>query len=115
MTDFSTIWRRETGFWLDGRDHYERYLAPGARMVFPQPAGILEVDQIRAGLEGAPRWSAVDFAAQAQSRLHDTVVTAYQATGHRPEHAPCKASCSSTHVLDGGDWKLLLHQQTPRG
>jgi hypothetical protein len=113
MTESDTIWRLETGFWLNGRDHYDRHLATSARMVFPDPAGILANDRIIAGIEGAPRWQSVDFDAQVETRLGDTVVIAYRATGHRNDRAPYRALCSSTYVRDGGEWKLLMHQQTP--
>ena len=64
MADLDDLWDCERGFWLDGVPHYERHLAPDARMVFPEPAGILDAVAIMQGLEGAPRWESVDFDAQ---------------------------------------------------
>jgi len=104
----------ERGFWLDGVRHYARHLAPDARMVFPEPAGILDADQIMQGLEGAPRWESVDFDAQHATQAGDAVVLSYRATGHRPGNSPYRVLCSSTYVQQRGVWQMLMHQHTLR-
>ena len=55
MVGLDELWEGERGFWLDGHPHCERHLAPDARVVFPEPAGILDAGAIMQGLEGAPR------------------------------------------------------------
>ena len=114
MTELAELWDCERGFWLDGSAHYDRHLAPDARMVFPEPAGMLDVAQIMQGLDGAPRWDAVEFDAQHISRHGDTVVLSYAATGQRQGSAPYRALWSSTYARQGDDWKLLMHQHTLR-
>jgi hypothetical protein len=114
LADTDRLWDFERGVWLDGIPHCERHLAPDARMVFPEPAGILDADGILQGLDGAPRWEAVTFEAQHAAQSGDTVVLSYRATAHRPGDAPYRVLCSSTYVRQGGGWKLLMHQHTPR-
>lgn len=112
MAEIEQLWDCERGFWLDGVRHYERHLAHDARMVFPEPAGILDAKQIMQGLDGAPRWESVDFEAQHATEAGDTVVLSYRATGHRPGDTPYRVLCSSTYVRRGRDWMMLMHQHT---
>ena len=114
MADLDELCDCERGFWLNGVPHYERHLAPDARMVFPEPAGVLDAMQIMEGLEGAPRWESVDFDAQQAIQTGDTAVLTYRATGHRAGEAPYRVLCSSTYVRQDGDWKMLMHQHTLR-
>jgi len=83
-------------------------------MVFPEPAGILDANQIMQGLDGAPRWESVEFEAQHVIHAGDTAVLSYRGTGQRPGNAPYRVLCSSTYVRQGGDWKMLMHQHTLR-
>ena len=114
MADLDDLWDCERGFWLDGVPHYERHLAPDARMVFPEPTGILDAVAIMQGLEGAPRWESLDLDAQHATKAGDTVVLSYRATGHRPGNPPYRVLCSSTYVWQGGVWQMLMHQHTLR-
>lgn len=113
MTEFENLWQCERGFWLEGKPHYACFLARDARMVFPDPAGFLDADQIVRGLEGVPRWESVAFEAQHATGLNDTIVLCYRATGLRTGSNPYRVLCSSTYVLDGEIWKLLMHHHTP--
>lgn len=115
MLDDETFWRCERGFWLDGLAHYEKHLAPSARMVFPEPAGILHFDQIIEGIAGAPRWDAVVFEETGIARIDDVAVLTYRATGRRLRDDPYRALCSSTYVVVDGVPALLSHQHTPCG
>ena len=64
MSDEAALWRLEREFWLGGAEVYERSLAPGALMVLPPPAGVMDRDaRIRSIREGA-RGSGVDFSAR---------------------------------------------------
>lgn len=113
MTMPGDLWTRERGFWLEGADFHRAHLAAGAVMVFPPPVGILEGGQILDGLEGAPRWEAVEFSRQATASLGDAVVLAYLALARRAGAEPYRALCSSTYLRGNGGWTLLAHQQTP--
>jgi hypothetical protein len=77
-------------------------VAGDAKMVFPEPVGILEGDQILQGLKGAPRWKSVDIGEKFQAQLGQTIVLAYKATGRREDAKSYSALCSSTYVRDDG-------------
>lgn len=111
------LWRLEEQFWLADGAFYERTLAPGALMVLPEPAGILDraatIDSIRA----AARWQQVSFKEQQEALFGiETAVLAYRIQADRGSSGPSYAArCSSTYVRDSGQWLLLLHHQTPAG
>lgn len=112
--DFEALWSMERRFWLEGRAFYEGAIAADARMVFPNPVGILAGEQIVEGLMQAPRWCSVDFSEKTHACLGGTVVLAYSAVGQRDGQDPYEAFCTSTYVRHDSKWVLLAHQQTPR-
>lgn len=113
--DVQGLWRAEESFWLDGPAFYERWMMADALMVFPEPVGIVEGNDILAGLRHGPRWGSVDIRERSHTRAGDTVVLAYRAIGTREGSEPYIALCSSTYIRDADNWKLLSHQQTPAG
>jgi hypothetical protein len=113
--DYERLWEMEKSFWLDGPEFYERSMAPNARMIFPGPVGILADEEIVEGLRRAPRWKSVEFNNKTGTKLCDTAVIAYEASGQRDGDDVYKAFCASTYVCKDGTWKLLAHQQTLKG
>ncbi|WP_224815061.1 DUF4440 domain-containing protein [Hasllibacter sp. MH4015] len=113
--DMQELWTMEEKFWLDGPDFYGEAMAADARMVFPAPVGILEGNAILEGLRNAPRWDEVAFENRTETGTDDVAVLAYEATGSREGEEPYVAFCMSTYIRDGAAWKLLAHQQTPKG
>ena len=107
------LWKMEKSFWLDGPEFYGHAMAPDARMVFPDPVGILAGEEIVEGLKQAPRWAEVRFDEREATGMGDTVVLAYRATGKREGEAAYVALCMSTYVKGGEGWRLLAHQQSP--
>ena len=114
MNEANELWQLEEQFWLGGADFYERTLAPGALMVLPQPAGILDrastVDSIRSGA----RWQNVVFKEQ-RHLLPDpgTAVLAYTVQADRgTTDSAYLAQCSSTYIRHDARWLLVLHHQT---
>ena len=107
------IWKLERGFWLGDARYYAEHMADHAMMVFPEPVGVLQGDEIVAGLAGAPRWSDVTFYVRTGTRAGDTLVLAYRAEATREGAPPYVALCSSTYNHTGEAWELLAHQQTP--
>ncbi|WP_319531502.1 DUF4440 domain-containing protein [uncultured Cohaesibacter sp.] len=110
---FTPFWRMEEQFWLLGPDYYAGHLAQNARMIFPDPVGIIENGNIIEMLRQAPRWRSVEISERSQARLEETIILAYHAVGVRDSGATYKAYCSSIYVKTEGDWQLLAHQQTP--
>jgi hypothetical protein len=109
----ATLWALEKEFWVGGADVYRRRLADDAVMVFP---GMLltksqTVDSVAAG----SRWTAVDFSDQRVVRLTtDAAALIYRAAASRPSATSAySALISSVYVRRGGEWTLVLHQQSP--
>ncbi len=114
MSVDENLWELEKRFWTEGADFYEGRLAADAVMVFPFPAGILRGDAIIDGLAGEPRWQTVEMSDQHIRREGVTASLAYLAKAWRDnDDPPYEALCASTYLLDGDDWRLMVHQQTP--
>jgi hypothetical protein len=104
----------EERFWKEGADYYRRRLAPGAMMVFPEPAGVLLAEDIVAGVEKAPRWTQVELEEHRLLELDErAALVTYKAIARRPDGARYATRASSAYVSDGQAWRLAFHQQTP--
>ena len=110
---FTPFWRMEEQFWLSGPEFYAAHLARNARLIFPEPAGIMENETIIEMLRRAPKWRSVDITERSQTRLEETIILAYRVLGIRGSGASYEAYCSSVYVRTQGVWQLLAHQQTP--
>ena len=108
------LWDLERRFWTEGSEHYCAALHPESVMVFVEPAGILSGDEIIEQVEAADRWRDVEMTERTLTRPSpDVAVLAYRATARREGTDPYSCGCSSTYLRDGGEWKLVQHQQTP--
>lgn len=105
----------ERGFWLRGAEAFRERMLEDAVMVFPLPTGILTGAAILDGLEGAPRWEAVELRDVETRLVGDTAILAYRAAARRGDAPPYRALCLSVHVTLGRVWRLAAHQQTPEG
>lgn len=112
-TEEDTLWDRETRFWTGGRDYAERVMGEDAVMVFPYPAGILQGRAILDGMDTAPRWRSVEMSDRVFTRKGPLRLLAYRASAERADTPIYTALCASTWMLDGEDWRLVAHQQTP--
>lgn len=109
------LWQLEERFWLGSAEFYEATLAPDALMVLPPPAGVLDRAATIASIRDGGRWRDVSLRQRhVATSGATTAVLAYVARADRgsPESAYA-AQCSSTYVREAGQWRLLLHQQTP--
>lgn len=113
--DDAQLWQRERDFWLSPAADNAARLSPHCLMAFAPPTGILRGrEAVLDSLRAAPRWTAVELEQPTLERADpDTAVLAYRALGSRPGAPPYRAYCSSTYRRDGGDWRLIQHQQTP--
>lgn len=112
MTVEKTLWEMEERFWLDGADAARTQIADDAVMIFPFPSGILQGE---AGRTRVPQWRTVRMDDRVCSRKGNVAVLAYRVSAERAGDPIYHALCASTYVDDGGDWRLLSHQQTPVG
>jgi hypothetical protein len=115
MTVEDMLWEMEERFWLDGADAARTRIADNAVMIFPYPAGILQGEAGVAGMAAAPRWRTVRMDDRVCSRKGSVAVLAYRVSAERAEDPIYRALCASTYLDDGGDWRLVSHQQTPVG
>ena len=109
------LWRMEQQFWLGDASVYAQHLAPGALMVLPPPAGVLDREATIASIGEGPRWEAVLFADPVLADTGaDVAVLAYRARATRAAPGGSyTALCSSTYVRLRDRWLLALHHQTP--
>ncbi len=107
------LWELEERFWLDGAETFRKKLSDDAVMVFPYPAGILQGNAIIEGLGSAPRWRSVVMSDRVFRRRGETALLAYRASAEREGEPMLEALCASTYLNDGGEWRLISHQQTP--
>lgn len=112
MQDEPKLWIMEERFWTEGADSARQMTAKGAVFVLPYPAGILQGDNLFQEKDGVPRWRSVVMTERYCSRQDDIAVLAYQVSAEREGEAIYEALCTSTYLLDDGNWLRLAHQQT---
>jgi hypothetical protein len=115
MTE-TEAWKIERAFWLEGSAVYEHRLAPDALMVLPGSVGVLTRAATLEANRHSPRWSEVAFESMRMVRpAGNVLLLVYEATaeGDGGETA-YRARCTSVYLEYGaGDWKLVLHQESP--
>jgi hypothetical protein len=93
---------------------YERVLDDGVVMVLPGGLRLDDRATVIASLAGPP-WASYDLESPQVLRLGaDTAVVTYGVVARRDGAAPYSALMSSVYVRRDGEWRLALHQQTPR-
>jgi hypothetical protein len=109
------LWHREEQFWTGDAAYCSEHLATQSLMVFPPPAGVLNRARAISAIRAAPRWKNVSLGTRRLVRpAEHTAVLAYAVTADRGDASSrYQAMCSSTYVRLSGQWKLVLHQQTP--
>jgi hypothetical protein len=105
----------ERELWNADEAFYRETLTPDAVMVFPEPTGVLEHDEILHSLGGADRWRSIDFHDDRLVELTPGVVQLiYRAAAERSEDgSEYQAWVTTTYVQKHGSWRLAAHQQTP--
>jgi uncharacterized protein (TIGR02246 family) len=95
----------------DGAEFYDGLMADDGLMVFP---GLVldKASTIRA-IEAAGPWSSFELSdLRVVEATPDSAVVAYRATAERPGEA-YHALMTSVYARREGQWRLVLHQQTP--
>jgi hypothetical protein len=115
MTLRAELVKLEEQFWRGDAAYYQRHLAERALMVFADPIGVLDRNQVVASIEDSARWRAVRFDDVRFLRPADGVaILTYRANAMREgDETAYSALASSTWVDTASGWKLALHQQTP--
>ncbi|MDO5606793.1 MAG: DUF4440 domain-containing protein [Paracoccus sp. (in: a-proteobacteria)] len=104
------LWKLEEGWWLHGAAEAARHMAPNCIMVFPE--GILQGDEILAGLASAPRWEGVVMTGRRSAESGEVWVLAYRAEARRGDAPVRRVLCSSSWQRLQGGWRMIAHQQT---
>jgi hypothetical protein len=91
---------------------YERVLAPDALLVVP--GTVLDGATWLGSLDG-PAWATFTIDDERVVVLtSECAALVYRATAQRRGEPTYHALVTSTYRRDGGAWRLVLHQQTPR-
>jgi hypothetical protein len=94
-----------------GGNEYREHLAEDAVVIVP--AQSLDKQETVASMERSPGWDEVEISDPEVREVGDGgAVLTYRFRGQRGEDA-YGALMSSAYSKDDGDWKLVLHQQTP--
>lgn len=95
-----------------GRAFYADRLADEAYLVLP--VGVMDREQSIMSMSQVPAWARFTISNPRTFPLADDVVAlTYQADAERSSGDTYTAVMTSVYVRRAGEWKLLLHQQTP--
>jgi hypothetical protein len=96
-------------------EFYQRVLDDSAIMLLPGGLVLDQRDAILRSMSGQP-WATYELSDWREIHpTRDTAVVTYTAHAQRAGTDPYAASISSVYVRRDDGWKLVLHQQTPRG
>lgn len=104
------IWGFEEGWWTLGAAEARRRMHPLCVMVFPE--GIMQAEDILAGMEAGPRWKNVVLSDRVAVETGDIVVLAYRGRAERADGTLRDVLCSSTWMRGAEGWRIVQHQQT---
>lgn len=96
-----------------GRRFYSDVLRDDAIMLFPGGLLLAGKAEILDSLAAQPWQSFQIEDAQVRSLGETAGVVVYRVTAQRAGSAPYVALISSTYARSAGEWKLVVHQQTP--
>lgn len=114
MTLQDTLLDLEEQFWraAGNGDFYRERFADEGRLVFP--IGVLTREQAIPAVDASEPWASFRFdSARLIEISDDAAVLTYRATANRTGETPHNLLISSVYVRRDGEWKMLLHQQTP--
>jgi len=104
----------ESQFWgaAGNREFYDAHFADDGLMAFT--VGIMTKPQVLAAMAGAPSWSSFTVDDPRYVEVGDDVAAIVYATEAENERGEeHRAVVTSVYVNRGGEWILVLHQQTP--
>lgn len=108
------IVRIERGFWTGGPDYYDAHTTSGCVMVFAEPVGAVDKQQVIEAISEGSRWAEIEIVEPETTRLSEGVVLlVYLADARTEDGAPYETMASSIYIEHEGAWKLAFHQQSP--
>ena len=94
-----------------GAAFYDRLMADNGLMVFP--AMTLDKAATIRAIAGERPWSTFRLDDVRVVDVGDSALITYHAASRREGQSEYRARMSSVYVRRGGEWRLLLHQQSP--
>lgn len=96
----------------DGARFYRELMADEALMVFPRM--VLDKEETVQAIAGQSPWASFELSdVRVTMATADSAIVTYRATAQRAGEAPYRALMSTAYARRKGDWRLILHQQTP--
>lgn len=110
------LWKLEEKFWHGGENFYADNLHAQCVMLFPEPVGRLNREEILHSISESPRWSEVKMSDQERVDHHaNMVLLSYQASARRTDGGgEYLAQIVSVYSNSEGTWKLPYHQHIPQ-
>jgi hypothetical protein len=96
----------------NGTAFYEGVMADDGLMVFP--GSIMDKPTALDAISRASPWSSFELSDIRTTADNLVGLVTYRAKSQRDQAPPYEAVMSSVYVRRQGQWKLLLHQQSPR-
>jgi hypothetical protein len=96
----------------NGAEFYARVMADDGLMVFP--GTVMDKAAALEAIRGAQPWSSFVLSDVRVSGDDSTELIVYGASARRGDAPTYVAEMSSVYVRRSGEWRLLLHQQSPR-
>ena len=108
--------RIENGFWEAAGDRrfYEENMSDNGLLIFAGAGAIVDKPSVLPMIENSEPWASYELENVRLIRLgDDAAAIIYSAKGDRADSAEYRANITSVYVRHDGNWKLVLHQQTP--
>jgi hypothetical protein len=106
----------EEVFWraAGSREKYADNLAPDAVHVFPGWGVVTDRERVLRSVEDAEPWESFTIDdPQVVALGDDAAALLYTTRANRAGQAPYLAAITTVYRRDEGDWRLVVHQQTP--
>ena len=110
------VWDFEKELWVGGREAYDRQVSKQVLMALPAKPFLYDQQAAIAAVKDTPVWEEAEFVERHVERPGEGLISlAYRVHAKRGEQN-YKALCTSViqHV-DGDEWRVIQHQQTPLG
>lgn len=97
------------------RGFYAERTAQSAKVVFPDPVGVIDGEQMVAAIDASNPWARYEIEQpQVVELAPHAAILIYHVTAQRAGEPEYHAWISSGYQQDGGDdWRLVFHQHTP--
>lgn len=108
-------WEFEQRLWTGPASAYEEQVSEQVLMALPAEPYLYDHRQAIAAVKDTPRWDRAAFVERNVERPADgVIVLSYRVEASRSE-SDYHALCTSTLLENGGEWRVVQHQQTPLG